>query len=380
MARNLFSSAAATVLALLSSAVVAAAPQSKIPVPLIDQSAVGQRGFFYVPGSYVGAPSGTVMQGQMYVEVIAPKRILKPYPLVLIHGSAQTGTNFMGTPDGRKGWADRFVELGYVVYVVDQPMRGRSAWHPEDGSTRMFTTEELQRLFTATNTMGNWSQAKKHTQWPGTGRPGDPTFDAFYSSQVETLTSSEKTERAAQQAGAALLDLIGPAVLVTHSQATAFAWLIADSRPQLVKANVALEPAGPPIEGVLFAPGKRFGWGLTNAPLTYNPPAATSAEISTVQDSNPEGPDLARCWRQEEPARKLVNLTKIPTVVVVGEASFHAVFDHCTAAWLNQAGVHADLLKLSDHGIHGNGHMMMLEKNNLEIADLLDTWISTNVR
>jgi hypothetical protein len=27
-------------------------------------------------------------------------------------------------------------------------------------------------------TLGNWPQAKKHTQWPGSGRIGDPVFDA----------------------------------------------------------------------------------------------------------------------------------------------------------------------------------------------------------
>jgi hypothetical protein len=42
--------------------------------------------------------------GSVYVEVLAPKDVQRPYPLVLIHGAAQTATNWMGT-DGRKGWA-----------------------------------------------------------------------------------------------------------------------------------------------------------------------------------------------------------------------------------------------------------------------------------
>jgi hypothetical protein len=66
--------------------------------------------------------------------------------------------------------------------------------------------------------------------------------------------------------------------------------------------------------------------------------------------------------------------------VVVGEASYHAVFDHCTVSWLNQAGVKTDFIRLENEGLHGNGHMMMLEKNNLEIAKLLDDWIQRNVR
>ena len=131
--------------ALLCAAVAAPTPLAeppKLPVPAVDQSAVAQRGYFYVGGKYVGEPGKEIMQGQIYVEVLAPKDVRRPYPLVLIHGAAQTATNWMGTPDGRKGWAEYFVEQGYVVYMIDQPMRGRSAWHPGDGATRMFTAAE----------------------------------------------------------------------------------------------------------------------------------------------------------------------------------------------------------------------------------------------
>ena len=93
--------------ALLASAMVLAASAAsraeppKLPVPAIDQSAVAQRGYFYVGGKYTGEPGKDIMQGQVYVEVLAPKDVRRPYPLVLIHGAAQTATNWMGTPDGR---------------------------------------------------------------------------------------------------------------------------------------------------------------------------------------------------------------------------------------------------------------------------------------
>jgi hypothetical protein len=61
--------------------------------------------------------------------------------------------------------------------------------------------------------------------------------------------------------------------------------------------------------------------------------------------------------------------------VVSAEASYHAPYDHGTSAYLTQAGVDHDFIRLADHGINGNGHMMMLEKNNLEIAALLEQWI-----
>src|SRR5919197_3145706 len=182
---------------MLSASAWAEAP--KLPVPAFDQSAVGQRGYFYVGGRYTGEEGKSIMRGQVYVEVVAPKNVRHPYPLVLIHGNAQTPTNWMGTPDGRKGWADFFVEQGYIVYMIDQPMRGRSAWHPGDGATRMFTAEQEAFQFTANALKGTWPQAKKHTQWPGDGpgkgQKGDPIFDAFYATQVETVISKELTQQ-----------------------------------------------------------------------------------------------------------------------------------------------------------------------------------------
>ena len=68
--------------------------------------------------------------------------------------------------------------------MIDQPMRGRSAAHPGDGPTRMFTATNEEWQFTAIENEARWPQAKLHTQWPGEGpnkgRKGDPIFDAFY--------------------------------------------------------------------------------------------------------------------------------------------------------------------------------------------------------
>ena len=43
--------------------------------------------------------------------------------------------------------------------------------------------------------------------------------------------------------------------------------------------------------------------------------------------------------------------------------------------YLEQAGVHTTWLNLGAMGIHGNGHMMMLEKNSDQIADLMEKWL-----
>jgi pimeloyl-ACP methyl ester carboxylesterase len=362
----------------------AKAEPPKLPVPAFDQSAVALRGYFYVGGEYSGEPGKTIMRGQAYVEVIAPKDVRRPYPLVLIHGNAQTPTNWMGTPDGRKGWADFFVEQGYIVYMLEQPMRGRSSLAAADGPMQNFTVETEQRLFTDNAGSANWPQAKKQTQWPGEGpgkgKKGDPVFDAFYATQVAALVSLEETEKANQAAGAALLDKIGPAIVITHSQAGYFSWLIADKRPKLVKGNIAIEPPGPPIENVLFSTGKGRAWGLTNIPITYDPPLTDPNDLAVVKEEKADGPDLSVCYKQKEPARQLPNLKGTPTLILVSEASYHAVFDHCTAKWLTQAGVKNDFIRLEDKGIRGNGHMVMIEKNSLEIAKLLDDWIVANVK
>ena len=71
------------------------------------------------------------MSGQIYAEFQIPAHQMHPYPIVMIHGGAQTGTNFTGTPDGREGWAQFFLRQGYAVYVVDQAGRGRSAYQAE---------------------------------------------------------------------------------------------------------------------------------------------------------------------------------------------------------------------------------------------------------
>jgi pimeloyl-ACP methyl ester carboxylesterase len=303
---------------------------------------------------------------------------------VLIHGGGQTATNWMGTPDGRKGWAEYFVEQGYVVYMIDQPSRGRSAWHPGDGPTRMFTAQQEAFQFTASAVKGTWPQAKLHTQWPGDGpnkgQKGDPIFDAFYATQVETLTSNEETQRRNQNAGAALLDKIGPAIVMTHSQSGSFGWLIADARPALVKGIIAIEPSGPPFEATIIGTGKARAWGPTDIPITYDPPVKDPGEIAVVRDAEPDGAGLFVCWMQKAPARQLINLKQIPVMIMAAEASYHQVYDHCTAKYLNQAGVKTEYIRLQDKGIRGNGHMVMIEKNNLDIARLVDEWAQANVR
>ena len=112
-------------------------------------------------------------------------------------------------------------------------------------------------------------------------------------------------------------------------------------------------------------------------PLTYDG-VRDSAELQFEQQKA-ESSDLVRCWRQKEPAHQLTNLRNISIVIISSEASYHAAYDHCTSQYLTQAGVRHSFIPLAQRGIRGNGHMMMLEKNNLEIARVITEWINASV-
>ncbi len=350
--------------------------------------AIAKQGYFFVGGQYFDAQDGRFMSGQMYVEFQIPRARTHPYPIVMFSGGGQSGLNYTGTPDGREGWMQYFLRQGYAVYVLDQPSRARSAHQPETGPQSRNAVERVQQRFTAPERSKLWPQATLHTQWPGTGVAGDPVFDQFFAQNYPSLTSFPRQQELNRDAGAALLDRIGPAILLTHSQSGTFGWLVADARPSLVKAIIAMEPSGPPVhdnvekgapdwfeDGPLAKP-----YGLTAPALTYDPPVGDPADLKFVRQQTPDAPNVVRCWAQAEPARTLVNLQRIPVLVVQAEASYHATYDHCTVAYLRQARVaNVRFVRLADIGIKGNGHMLMLEKNNLEIAAVAARWLRETV-
>lgn len=166
------------------------------------------------------------MVGQIYVEKLSPNPppANPPLPIIFMHGSAQTGTNFLNTPDGRPGWAAYFISKGHTVYLSDQPSRARSAYLPGEGMPiTIGSPSDVSDIFTDTkDNGGQWPQAKLQTQWPGTGRMGDPTFDQFYKSQVQFQGDRFISEEQNAQAYAALVDVVGDCYIIAHSQAGAY--------------------------------------------------------------------------------------------------------------------------------------------------------------
>jgi pimeloyl-ACP methyl ester carboxylesterase len=397
--RNLAKLALAAAVAIASSGSDAAAQSlsSKAAppsIPTVSLSNVARHGFFYAGGKYVGelgADKESTMGGAMYFEVMVPKQIRSPYPVVFLHGAGQTGVDWLQTPDGRPGWAYNFLDMGYVVYMQDFPARGRSQYVPGvDGTATQLnlnirTASNLEETFTAASARGDFPQAKTHTQWPGTGRIGEKIFDDFAKTQVQFL-AGPRQETLTRDANVALLDMIGsPVILLTHSQGGAFGWLIADARPHLVKAIVTLEPAAPPIRGVdnakvTYQQGGGLSWGVANSPMAYDPPAATAADLKTVLETQAPAADKVPCYVQQQPARKLTNLQNIPVLFLVGEGSYHRIYDHCLARWLNDAGVKTEYVEMEKVGLAGTGHMMMLEKNSAAIAKYMGGWLAKNAK
>lgn len=362
-------------------------PTDRDPIRLADH------GYFFVGGAYVDRDNSSVMTDAMYVEKFIPVDQTQPYPVVMFHGGGQTGVNYTGTPDGRRGWAHDFLRAGYAVYVIDQPERGRSGHTSrvieEQDALLLFDATRTEQRFTAPGKHKLWPQSRHHTQWPGSGEKGDPVFDQFYASQIEGIADGAEVERLNQNAGAALLDKIGPAILLTHSQSGPFGWLIADIRPKLVKAILALEPNGPPFREIALRGGGEWyvyedavgrPGGPTRIPLTFDPPLEEGEALTAELQAPSDNPELVTGYLQASPARQLPNLQNIPIMIMVAEASYHATYDHITSAFLKQAGVDHELAYLADKGFSGNGHMVMLEKNNHAVADMMIDWLAGNCR
>jgi pimeloyl-ACP methyl ester carboxylesterase len=320
-----------------------------------------RRGFFWTGIERVESPYGTVVRGPMYVEWEEPVEVTRPYPIVLIHGGGGQGLDWMQTFDGRPGWAPLLVQRGYKVYVVDRPGHGRSSFHPDVIAPMgaPFPFEAGVGIFRSP-TEGPMSHptAHLHTQWPGTHDDDDPALEAIVvsSGPVPELKVSQTLD---QSRGAELLDRIGPAVLMAHSLGGPAGWLIADARPDLVKALVEIEPIGPP-----FAEHPQLGltldYGLTTAPLSYDPPVDDPAELGGQP-------------------RRLPNLAGIPIAYVSAPASPFVHFHDAMVDFLKEAGCDVTSLKLAEQGVEGNGHAMMLEANNVEALEPIAGWIEATV-
>ena len=328
---------------------------------------LAEQGCFWVGVQRKKMSYGTIPMGQTYVQYMIPAERKHPYPVVMVHGGGGQGMHMMGI-GRRPGWVHYFVEAGYAVYWIDRPGFGRSPYHPDAlGPSHLRNVPPYEGLIQSTAVFNT-------SQWPGPGGMNDPLVDQFMACEVGNVADEAFHTELNIRGGVELLDRIGPCILLTHAFGGFWGWVVADQRPKLVKAILAMEINGNPFAAQLK-------WGVTATPMTYDPPVTDVAQfklVDTVTPADSPRPVVSPFKLQAEPARKWKNLQGIPmgwlTSEFGGGGSAAA-----NVAFLKQVGCSAEMLRLRDYGILGNGNLMLLEKNNHEVFGVLRDWLDRKI-
>ncbi|MDF3888513.1 alpha/beta hydrolase [Cupriavidus basilensis] len=273
----------------------------------------------------------------------------RPLPIVMLHGAFQSARSWETTSDGREGFQTLFLRRGFPVYLVDQPRRGRAG-----NSTVAATTEPVpnDQLYFDQFRLGKWPSYYGNVQFDR--KP--ETLNQFFRSV--TPNTGPYDAGVIADAMAALLGKTGPAILFTHSQGGGPGWLTA-IRSQNVKAIVAFEPGS----GFIFPPGEA-------------PPPMPSA-AGTLSPETVSLPDFEK-------------LTRIPIVIYYGDNiptaptakrgqdnwRVRLAMARLWVAAINRHGGDARLVHLPEVDIRGNTHFLMSDLNNVQIADVVMTFLA----
>jgi pimeloyl-ACP methyl ester carboxylesterase len=283
-----------------------------------------------VPGGPISKldPNGQFMVEQMYVQYFLPKVRRGKYPLLMWHGGGLTGVTFESTPDGREGWMNLFIRNGWDTYVSDAVERGRSGFASPDvwSDTPIFLNyQDPFERFRIGAGEGSWSpDAGKRKVLAGSQFPVE-AYDNYMRQSVPRWLS---TDNAVIAAYAALVDKVCPCVLLVHSQGGQFALRVAEAHPDKIKALVAVEPAGAgPVDKAA---------ALKNVPV-----------LTVFGDYVDDHPRWAAYKKQ---------------LVAYGAA-------------MTATGGSFEMIMLPDIGIRGNSHMLMQDRNNAEIAEVIQKWL-----
>lgn len=273
-------------------------------------------------------PNGTYLMGAMYAQYMIPANPRGQAPILMWHGGGLSGVSWETTPDGREGWQHFFLRRGWPVYVSDAVERGRAGWTmiPEQtgGSHLLLTVDNPFERFRIGNGAGSFA---RNEVLPGNQFPADrASYMNFMRQIVPRFTT---TDELTLEAYLALLDRVGPSVVVAHSQAGLFGWRAAQERPDSVRALVLVEPAAVGDPAKIAA--------LRNIPvlMVYGDYIA--------QDSR---------W---------------PTIRANGVRF---------AEQIRAAGGSVDVVDLPEIGIRGNSHMIMMDRNSDQIAALVQKWLT----
>ena len=283
------------------------------------------------------APAGTITVDQIYVRYQIPVDA-KRHSIVLIHGCCLTGKTWETTPDGRMGWDEHFVRKGYATYVIDQAQRGRSAGNPAViNSVRLGKTpvDKLPEVFSAGHEAA-WTIFRFGPEYPKAFPNMQFPLEAqseFWKQMVPDWNASLPTPNPTVPALSELAIGLNGTVLVSHSQSGIYPFQTAALNAKGIAGIVSIEPAVCPAANEDMKP-------YTKMPILV---------------LSGDSVDLSPRWAPRLKACK----------------------EFIQSA--NKAGGQVELVMLPDIGCHGNSHMLMQDRNNLEIADWLLTWIDRHV-
>ncbi|MDH2050614.1 hypothetical protein [Achromobacter marplatensis] len=265
-------------------------------------------------------PNGTYRVEQMYAQYFLAEPASGRPPLAFWHGGGMTGAAWETTPDGREGWLNAFLRRGWDAYLCDAVERGRAGYAlvPEiwPEAPIVQTREDCYTRFRIgrPGTRPGSDSAYPNTQFPVAA------FDRLAAQMVPRWVH---TDAAILQGYLALLERVGRMIVICHSQAGVFGIRAAQARPDRVRAVVALEPASIP----LLAPD-----------ADYRTP--TLIVMGDNMDTDPRWPRMRA--RVQDFARRY------PCVTV---------------------------LSLPEVGITGNSHMLMMDRNSLDLAGRVHDWL-----
>lgn len=274
-------------------------------------------------------PNGSYQIEQMYVQYFLPQDRRGKFPLLMWHGGGLTGVTYETTPDGRDGWLNMFLRYGFDVYISDAVERGRSGFAAPGvwpGEPLFLTQADPFTRFRIGDGAGSWNADPAQMKvLPGNQFP----TEAYGKFTRQFVPRWFTTDAAIAAAYTELVDKVGDNILLVHSQGAGFGFAVAEKRPDRIKAIVAVEPAvagDPALAGIL-----------------KDIPVLMLYGDFIAQDSR---------WSHMRRAG-----------LVYAEA-------------LRAAGGKVDVVNLPERGIAGNSHMLMMDKNNGEIAALIQQWLA----
>jgi pimeloyl-ACP methyl ester carboxylesterase len=275
-------------------------------------------------------PNGQYMVESMYVQFHVPAPQRGRHPLLMWHGGGLSGVTWESTPDGREGFQQYFLRRGWPVYVSDAVERGRSGFAPPQlvqGEPLFLTIDNPFERFRIGAGAGsfNMNEAQRRLL-PGSQFPADTASYLNFARQVVPRWTT--TDAAIIAAYTALIDRVGDAVVMVHSQAGQFGWKVAQARPDKVRALILLEPAG-------------LGDPAQVAALARVPQLLVYGDF-IAQDSR---------W---------------PTIRANGVAF---------AERARAAGADVTVIDLPERGIRGNSHMLMMDRNSDQVAAVVQEWL-----